>query len=115
MSLQDAITFITDEATDADLTRLTQAMKLRNSVLRAQRAALVNVGDTVRLIKISPKYLTGLTGTVVEVSPKRSRVVLDAASTRKLARTNQRRFFVASDSTDYELGGLPASTLEVIR
>jgi len=63
-----AATTISDivlNANEDDLDRIIQSVKDRRKVLSAARAAEVQIGMACTLTGLSPKYLNGLTGTVV--------------------------------------------------
>ncbi|MFD3422074.1 hypothetical protein [Streptomyces decoyicus] len=87
-TLESAIGFITLHATQEDLDRISAAAKQRTKALREARAAAVTKGVDIRLGNCRPKYMSGLTGEVVEVRQGRSSttvdIVLDATSTEIL-------------------------------
>lgn len=65
-----AVRAITTEATDDDLNLLVSAVNTRRKTLRSQRAlvnqaSLDSPGTRVVTVGLSPKYLSGLHGTVV--------------------------------------------------
>lgn len=103
-------TTITDILTNADSDDITQvyaACKTRHRALAQMTAATLRTDAPGRTKGLSPKYLNGLTGTIVSTSSIR----LDETSTRRL-RFSGRRFYVAPEVTEYLLGGIPAGCLE---
>ena len=90
-TLATAIEFVTLHASQEDLDRIYGAAKERTRALRQTRAATVTTGVTVRIDKVRPQYLVGLTGTVTATRTPRTKtyvtVELDEASTRTLRAT----------------------------
>ena len=113
-TLSDVLDFITDEATDEDLDRIYEAAKLRNKALRAKIAARVRVGAEVKIGGIKPKYFDGLTGVVTKTTGTHATVRFDARSTDVLRYKGARRYYIPADTTEYEVGGLPLSTCQVV-
>ncbi|MFJ8676813.1 hypothetical protein [Streptomyces sp. NPDC093589] len=74
-TLESAIGYTTQHATQEDLDRIIAAVKQRAKALRAVRAAAVTKGADIRLGNCNPKYMSGLTGKVVEVHNGRSTTV----------------------------------------
>ncbi|WP_326693374.1 MULTISPECIES: hypothetical protein [unclassified Streptomyces] len=115
-TLTDAVSYITQAATQDDLSRVGDAIRERHKTLDAIRAAAVNEGTAVCLTRIKPKFLNGLKGEVVKVSQGRGitrvTVQLTAESTREL-RFNKPGW-VPQGVERYELGGVPASSCEVL-
>ncbi|MFI7089528.1 hypothetical protein ACIBUR_38825 [Streptomyces anulatus] len=110
-TLESAIGFTTLHASQPDLDRIASAIKQRSLALREARAASVSEGSLVRLGRIKPKYLVGLTGKVVDVRHgKVTRVVVefDPASTEKL-RYSSSRTLVPEGVERYSMDGIPAS------
>lgn len=83
VSLADVIGFVGSSATDSDLELITAAANQRHKHLGQVRAAAIKVGDRVELRGLSPKYLNGLKGTVLEAG-KHYQVDLDADSVLRL-------------------------------
>lgn len=109
-ALPELVDKIMGTATEDDLTQIEQAVGLRRRALRQVRAAAVTVGATVTITEISPKYLTGLSGTITTIDKGRhASVRLDEESTTTLRFTRQRRFFVRPDVTEYTITGIPLS------
>ncbi|MEV7123911.1 hypothetical protein [Kitasatospora griseola] len=113
MSLADTVNFILNEATDADLDRVVSALKDRRKALATMRAANVTTGVTATTHNLSPKYLNGLTGTVVEINGKHADLELDADSTDQLRWSRQSRFAVPADARTYRVRGIPLTCLTV--
>lgn len=107
--IEDVFEFIHGQADETDLDHIFDAYKTRTKVLRDKRALGVAPGAEVVIKGISPKYLSGLRGTVHEIDGKSASVRLDEASTRRL-RYSGRKIFVPADETNYVLEGLPKST-----
>lgn len=105
-SVTEVLDYVHSRADEQDLEALLQAVKTRRNVLGEQRAATVRNGTEVRLDGLSPKYLNGLTGTVVSTKGNRADVRLDKASTNKL-RYAGRKFYVNANEEEYLLTGVP--------
>lgn len=116
-----AATTISDivlNANEDDLDRILQSVRDRRKVLSAARAAEVQIGMACTLTGLSPKYLNGLTGTVVRDPSGRSGTrafacKLDEASTTRLRRQPSTRFFVPGDVTEFVLPGVPMQCFKV--
>ncbi|MFE4601124.1 hypothetical protein ACFRKE_09720, partial [Kitasatospora indigofera] len=101
-------------ATAEELDTLASLIRQRHLALRPASATattatlvrMVRVGDRVRLHKVKPKYLNGMTGLVVETRTTRVDVELDTASTQKLAQTRQTSFDVPAGATSFLLTGV---------
>lgn len=70
-TIQDVLDFVALHADQPDIENIWAACKRRQKYLRdnraASNAASLRPGDRVRLSGLSPKYLNGLTGEVVDV------------------------------------------------
>lgn len=110
MTLQDSVTFILTEASEADVSRIFAACRQRTATLRTVAAAAVQVGMATRLDDLSPKYLNGLTGTVTSIKGARCTVELDERSTTRLRYAGRRRFYIPEDAAHYSLTGVPTSS-----
>ncbi|MFH0246382.1 hypothetical protein ACGRHY_29075 [Streptomyces sp. HK10] len=114
-TLEAAIGFVSLHASQDDLDRIYAAAKQRTKVLREARAAAVTKGVTVRIDNIKPKYLSGLTGTVTDVSQSRTRtlvtVELDPESTTTLRMASARP--IPDGVERYQLTGVPAACCHV--
>ena len=106
----DVIDFITDQASTADMDAIIVALNARQKALQARRAASIRVGMACRLDNISPKYLSGLTGTVHSVTRGRAVVTLDEESTATL-RNWPTRFYIAPGQATHDLMGVPLSSI----
>jgi hypothetical protein len=103
MNSSEVVEFILTQASAEDLAEIKEACSLRKQALLRS----VKVGDAVRVTDgISPKYLTGLTGTFKSRKGKRVTIVLDTKSTAKL-RSVSDRFFIPAETKEYTLAGLP--------
>ncbi|MEV4559021.1 hypothetical protein AB0K51_18815 [Kitasatospora sp. NPDC049285] len=71
-------------------------------------------GDRVKIDRIRPQYLKGLTGTVIHVRVSRVNIELDAESTRKLAATKQTRFEIPAGATSYVIEGVHPSSYDIL-
>lgn len=105
-------------ATEDDLDRIIAAIKERRKVLATARASEVQVGMACTLTGLSPKYLNGLTGTVVRDPQGRSGArsfacKLDEASTKTLRWQASSRFYIAEGVTEYVLPGVPMQCFKV--
>lgn len=107
-TLTDVLGFVLGSAEQSDIERLYAAIKQRQQVLRAVKAAAVSEGATVKLEGLSPKYLNGLTGAAQNIQGQRCDVKLDETSTMTLRFTG-RRFFVPPGVTNYVVTGVPLS------
>lgn len=107
MELNDVLTFIGADATEEDLERIHEVARDRRAVLGAQRAAAVRRDAQVQLYGLQPKYLNGLTGTVVDTGGSRASVRLDAESTAELRISGIRRFSISRDEETFVLEGVP--------
>lgn len=106
-TITEAVTFIQDAADESDLDVLMQSINQRSRILAQRRVADVRVGSTVRLERLSPRYLNGLDGEVVSIEGKRARVLLDEVSTETLRRAPRSRYRVPLECKRYTLGGVP--------
>lgn len=104
-ALTDVVAFIS-QADRNDLDRIVDHVKDRRRTLGNILAAAVRVGSEVTIGPISPKVLTGLTGTVKSISGKRCDIELDEASTRTL-RFVPSRFHIPEGQEHYLLAGVP--------
>jgi len=114
MTITDTISFITSEAGEEDLNQIFSALKLRRQVLGQIKASAVSEGMKVTLEGLSPKYLNGLSGVIVERNGARVAVQLDERSTQMLRFSGQKRFFVPLAMTAYRLEGIPAQCAKAV-
>lgn len=100
-----AVTAVLALSGDADLATVAQVVKDRRTELSMQ----LEIGRTVRIDGISPRYLNGLTGRVSEIQRGTGKptatVTLDVASTARLRATGRR--FVPPQEQNHPLGGIP--------
>ncbi|WP_051710247.1 hypothetical protein [Streptomyces sp. NRRL S-350] len=75
---------------------------------------IASPGDRVKIDRIRPQYLKGLTGTVIHVRVSRVNIELDAESTRKLAATKQTRFEVPEGATSFVIEGVHPSSYDIL-
>lgn len=108
MTITDTISFITCEATKEDTDQIISALNLRRRVLAQIKDATATQGSEVVLEGLSPKYLVGLSGVIVERDGARVAVQLDERSTQTLKFSGQKRFYIADDCTSYKVTGIPA-------
>lgn len=108
----DVIAFIVARADETDLANILNAVKARRKALGQINAAAVKVGQRVTLDGLSPKYLNGLTGTVLSVEGARCTVTLDRDSTTSLRYAGQ-RFRIPTEHMEYNLGGIPTQCAKV--
>jgi hypothetical protein len=113
MDIIDIISFITSQATKADLDQIHASVKLRDQVLAQIQAAAATQETEVVLEELSPKYLNGLSGVIVERSGAMVAIQLDESSTNTLKWSGSKRFFVPPDSTSHTLEGIPAQCARV--
>lgn len=113
-TLTEAMSFVVNGATEDDLDNLLAAMRRRRSALSSLRAASVSVGDQVRLVGLSPKYLNGLEGVVETINKNRCSVRLSRLSTDRLRIPGRVRFPMSPDDAHYLLIGIPLSTCEAV-
>jgi len=114
-TLAEAMSFVINSATENDLDNLWAAMRNRRSALDSLRAADVSVGDQVRLVGLSPKYLNGLEGVVETIDKNRCSVRLSQLSTERMRIPGRVRFHMSPDDHHYLLAGIPLSTCEVVQ
>jgi len=109
-TVNDVFEFIDTLTEERQLDSIQTALNDRRKTLRARRAASVQIGDLVEIANITPKTLSGLTGTVQSIKGKYATVLLDAKSTTKLrfSRIRQSRL-VASTAENHPLDGIPLS------
>lgn len=110
-TLADAFAFI-NIADDTDIERMYNALKMRRKAIAHQRAANVNGGTEGILTGLSPKYLNGLSGTVVSIRGQRADFELDEASTNTLRWTRQTRFPVDPNQKRYTIPGVPLQCVQ---
>jgi len=113
-TLAEAMSFIVNKATGGDLDNLLAAMRNRRSALNSLRAANVAVGDQVRLVGLSPKYLNGLEGVVETINKSRCNVRLSRLSTEHLRIPGRVRVHMSPDEQHYLLVGIPLSTCDAV-
>ena len=88
MNLRDVVTFIvTDASVDTTgLNSLITAIKERQRINRANTKAIakatLNLGDTVSISGIRPKYLNGVIGKIKSFSPQRSHANIEVINTQ---------------------------------
>jgi hypothetical protein len=97
-----------DAANVNELDLIINAATRRREAISSVNIKSARVGMQVTFRDLSPKYLNGLVGTIVTINSTGTRgaVKLDVASTNKLARTKQSRFYVES-GTPYTMEGVP--------
>ncbi|EGX57914.1 MULTISPECIES: hypothetical protein [Streptomyces] len=110
-TLAAAITFVSLHASQNDLDRIYAAAKDRAKALRETRAASITTGALIRIDRIRPQYLVGLTGKVTATRTARTKtyvtVELDEASTEELRAT--RKHPIPDDVKRHKYDGIPAS------
>ncbi|WP_030277110.1 hypothetical protein [Streptomyces sp. NRRL B-24484] len=77
----------------------------------ATMVRIPSVGERVRLQKIRPQYLIGLTGIITDARRTRVDVALDAESTARLAATRQTRFAVPPGATTFLIEGAHVASI----
>jgi hypothetical protein len=104
-----------DKANADELDMIVNAAKARRQFLTSTNVGFMKVGTKVSFRNLSPKYLNGLTGTVVAINSTGSRgtVKLDNDSTERLASTNQSRFYVES-GIPYTMVGVPLKACDIV-
>lgn len=89
-TFSDVVAYVTNEATESEARALFDTVNSRLKALRAATAAenIANLKPdaNVRLGGLKPKYLNGLTGSVVSIEGTRVRVKLDDQSYRTAGR-----------------------------
>ncbi|WP_019061403.1 hypothetical protein [Streptomyces prunicolor] len=110
-TLATAISFVSLHATQEDLDRIYAAAKERSQALRSTRAASVTTGALIRIDKIRPRYLVGLTGTVTATRTARTKtyatVELDEESTDVLRATGMQ--YIPTDVKRFSYEGIPTT------
>jgi hypothetical protein len=104
-SLPSILDFVS-HASARDLEQISSAIELRRPEALEQWRASVSAGDSVRLDRITPALLKGLTGTVVGRKPNskvKYLVRLDEHSTAYLRGMRDPKFPVRPDATELEL------------
>jgi hypothetical protein len=94
--------YIRTDATDTDLDTLIDAINARRKYLRASAALALTPGAAIRIENVSPKYLSGLTGTFLGAKGNRARIRFDAKSTIYLRAHGRRFMTVPADVTEVE-------------
>jgi hypothetical protein len=110
IEFREVLDFILDHASEEEIDRIWQAAQTRQKSLRSRAAAVITVGQEVRLTGISPKYHEGLTGTVTKINGKHAAILLDERSTHVLRVKGARRYLIPPNYTQYEVGGIPLTT-----
>jgi hypothetical protein len=109
-ALPEVTDFILSQAQQRDIDAIIEACKQRRRALRDIQAAAISVGDEVTVDRLSPAYLNGLSGTVIQIDKKWCTLRLDTASTDQLrSEPKNKRFPVPREATAYELAGIPLS------
>ncbi|GAA2802931.1 hypothetical protein GCM10010441_29570 [Kitasatospora paracochleata] len=75
---------------------------------------IASPGDRVRIDRIRPQYLKGLTGMVIHARVSRVDIELDAESTLKLAATRQTRFEVPAGATSFVIEGVHPTSYDIL-
>ncbi|MCM3883146.1 hypothetical protein [Frankia sp. R82] len=108
LTLTDATDFILSHASEQDLPQIMEAVKQRHRALAALRTASLTTGTPVRLDRLKPGYLNGLTGILGPIDGKFATVILDADSTKRLRVTSRNKSYVVpSDEARFDLEGVP--------
>lgn len=108
MNLRDVVTFIiTDPSVDTNgLNAVITAIKERQRSNRALGTAIakatLNLGDTVSIGGIRPKYLNGVIGTIKSFSPTRSHANITVVNTQGDSRVGASQY------------GIPVQCLTVV-
>ncbi|MGP4001732.1 hypothetical protein [Streptomyces sp. 8N706] len=114
-TLEQAITFILNEADEDGVEKVFNAGNQRMKTLRTIRAAAVTEGAKVRIHGIKPKKWEGLEGEVKRIENKRTRInvtlLLTKESTEEL---RLRGHWIPGDEERYEATGIPASACKVL-
>ena len=110
MNIADAVGFVTAQATSDDLDALQSAIKFRRKALEQVLSQTMQIGSTVTLQGLSPKYLNGLRGDITGIAGKRANILLDEASTDSL-RWAGRKFVIPAGTERYTLRGVPVVCL----
>jgi len=76
-TIYQVVSDIIDGNLDSELESLTNAITERNKINNLKKASMIKVGDKVRFVKGRPKYLVGLTATVVSKKQKNFVVKFD--------------------------------------
>lgn len=116
LELPTVVEYVLERADEHDLNGIAQAMNSRRRLLREKAAAAVTVGATVTIADISPKYLSGLVGTVKDIVAGRGKRVATVTLTKESTATlgfssNKYGFLVGRDS--FDLTGVPLSCCKV--
>jgi hypothetical protein len=111
MTITELLAGIHSLESQQELDAVFEAFKSRSKVVRSIRAAAISLGDTVSIVNITPKALTGLKGTVNELGPTYAVLTLDAESTEKLRWARTSRFTIPQDVTEFQLKGIPKTCL----
>lgn len=111
---ESMVAFVRTGTTVDDLAVLGSLSTQRRAVVRALRGALVRPGCAVVLRDISPKYLSGLRGTVTTLTKGRKGIplatlTLDEPSSAQLAKAGKGRYEPAN-----VLDGIPLTALDVL-
>lgn len=84
---------------DDQINRVDAIVKQRIAVTRELHLAEIKKGDRVRTVRIKPKYMSGLEGTVVGVCEDRFEVLLDAEVRESLIARGRDRYLDHATST----------------
>lgn len=96
-TMNAVIAFIGNLEDGAGVDRILAALQASHDKMMERRAASVKVGDDVRLVDATPRYLDGLAGTLIEAEDGYGMVELSVESTGRL------RFM--PDNGDFAVGG----------
>lgn len=102
--------FLAQRANDSHLDALFPATKKRREALETLRMSMLKVGDEITTARIRPKYLAGLSGTLIKISaPSRGRqktvIRLDEESTRRF----RQHEWAPEEDKEHEIDFIPLS------
>jgi hypothetical protein len=102
------------KADNNELDIIMDTARARRQEIAMENSASARVGMKVTFRNLSPRYLNGLTGTIMAINSTGSKgtIKLDDESTKRLAFTKQNRFYVEL-GTPYTMEGVPLSACDL--
>ena len=114
MEYLDVRNWIMTECSSSEMNRIREDLKARQNIL----ASSISIGDSIRTMNLSPKYLNGLTGILFHKATRRGKVrgdiMLDEASTAILRAKNS-AIYVRPEAQEYLLTGISMVCFEIIK
>lgn len=113
-NMTQALNWILSESTEEDLEKIIEAIKQRRARLASVAMSQLKLGQNVTIGQITPKILTGMTGTIRAFSTRGNRctILLDEKCTKELLALGYgRRFWIPEGTERAEIDKMPMQVL----